>query len=93
MARYYSSRRAGHKAGDVGYGDFYSRKMQEAEDAGMIREDINACANLPQEVIYKSYPAANMMAPADLDDTMIGIDRQQSKDVSETRKGLAPRKI
>lgn len=57
------------------------RRRQELEDAGMIHEDHNAIANLPQEVMIKMYPKSDMARmPEELDDTMHGIDHQIDRD-------------
>lgn len=57
-----------------------SRRKQEMEDAGMIREDHSAIANLPQEVMMKPYPKDSNYMPEDLDDTLRGIDKQMNAD-------------
>ena len=79
------------------HGEHYSgheeRRKQEREDAGMIHEDHNAVANLPQEVMMKMYPNADYGMPEELDDTIRGIDRQMDKDDSKRKEHFAPKKV
>lgn len=49
---------------------------------GMISEDRNAPANLPQGVVHKMYPASEYFDGYYLDDTIRGID-ENAKDNSE----------
>lgn len=75
------------------YGDMHSRRRQELEDAGMIHEDHNAIANLPQEVMIKPYPNTGPYMPEGLDDTIRGIDHQMNYDDSQRRKNFYPKKV
>lgn len=76
------------------YAGEQARRTQEMEDAGMIREDRSAVANLPQSVIYKPYPINNDYMPEDLDDTIIGIDRQiKVLDGNKRDKTMMPKKV
>jgi hypothetical protein len=68
-----------------------SKRRLEAMDAGMIHEDPNAIANLPQNWMVKPYPKTQSLS-APLDDTIRGIDRQMGIDVSKARKQLRPQK-
>jgi hypothetical protein len=68
------------------------RRRLEREDGAMIREDRNAVANLPQEVIYHAWEKTPHYANYELDDTIHGIDRQESEDGSEMMKHLQPGK-
>lgn len=52
------------------------RRRQEMMDGMMIHEDHSAVANLPQQVIQRTYPKAGHMAAPYLDDTMRGVDDQ-----------------
>lgn len=70
-----------------------SRRHQEMEDAGMIREDHSAIANLPQNVMIKAYPKAYGYLPEDLDDTIRGIDGQIELDDRLRRKTFHPKKV
>jgi len=84
--RYYESR-------DL-YAGKDSRRRQEMEDGGMIREDHSQVANLPQEVMYRPYPKISSYLPEDLDDTIRGIDYQiDDLDGGKVRKGLNPKKV
>lgn len=70
-----------------------SRRRRELEDGGMIYEDHNAVANLPQNVIYKSYEKVNSYLPEELDDTIRGIDRQiDDLDGGKVRRHMNPKK-
>ncbi len=75
------------------YGDMHSRRRQELEDAGMIHEDHNAIANMPQEVMIKPYPNTGPYMPEGLDDTIRGIDHQMNYDDSQRRKTFHPKKV
>lgn len=68
------------------------RRHQEMEDAGMIREDKQAVANMPQEVMYKPWPRADHGLDSRLDDTISGIDRQMDMDMSDARRHMKPTK-
>lgn len=69
------------------------RRHQEMHDAGMIREDHNAVANMPQEVMMKPWnkPSYGMMDEK-IDDTISGINRQMGHDESQGKRGMLPRK-
>lgn len=56
------------------------RRHQEMRDAGMIREDHSATANLPQDVKYHAWPANDDYPRYGLDDTIRGIDKQENED-------------
>lgn len=81
--RYYNESYAGESA----------RRTQEMEDAGMIRENRNEIANLPQEVMIKAYPKSYNYMPEDLDDTIRGIDKQINLDDSKRNAKLNPKKV
>jgi|SRR5271165_6920003 hypothetical protein len=81
------SMRSGHYAGAE------PRRRQEMEDAGMIHEDHSAVANLPQEVMMKSYPKPMGWLPEDLDDTIRGIEHQQNGDNRKKMEHFYPRKV
>lgn len=74
------------------YEGMSERRRQEHEDGGMIKEDHSAIANLPQQVIIKAYPKGDDYTPEKLNDTITGIDRQKSRDHSQTMKHLQPEK-
>lgn len=66
---------------------FYKKESQqqmEKQDAGMIREDHSACANLPQQVIQKEWPKTTYFDHSDLRkwDNARGIDRQMDEDAN-----------
>ena len=58
-----------------------SERKMERRAGMMISEDRRAIANLPQYVVYEEYPKGRMYLNTNLDDTMSGIDMQQSEDV------------
>ncbi len=69
-----------------------ARRTQEMQDAGMIRENPAAIANLPQEVMIKAYPMTGPYLPEVLEDSIIGVDEQMDKDDSQRRKHFKPKK-
>ncbi len=77
------------------YAGAHDRRRQELEDAGMIHEDHNAIANMPQEVMIKPWPAAPRSYVSEgLDDTIRGVDRQMDVLDGEKRdKNLEPKKV
>lgn len=76
------------------YAGEQARRTQEMQDAGMIREDRSAVANLPQNVMYKPYPSNNDYMPEDLDDTITGVDRQiKVLDGAKRDKIMMPKKV
>ena len=80
-----------HKAPSQGlYAGMEARRTQEMEDAGMIREDRSAIANLPQDVMIKPYPMANDYAVYGLDDTIRSVDHQMKADSKDKKKGPFP---
>lgn len=70
-----------------------SRRKMEMHDAGMIREDHSAVANLPQNVIMRPYPKNGNYLPENLDDTLRGIDAQINLDDSQRRRNFMPKKV
>lgn len=75
------------------YAGMEPRRRQELEDAGMIREDHSAIANMPQGVVMRPYPKSSGYMPEVLDDTIRGIDRQIDLDDSITKRDFAPKKV
>jgi len=82
-----------HQGDDERYAGYSARRTQEMEDAGMIHENRNAIANLPQEVMIKAYPKSAPHMPEGLDDTISGVDRQMEYDNSKRREHFYPKKI
>lgn len=69
------------------------RRSQEMKDYGMISEDHNATANLPQDVKYHAWPkGAGYIDDKYLDDTIRGIDRQMDEDEDIAERHLNPGK-
>jgi len=85
---------AGFRAeGPESYGDYGSRRTMEMQDAGMIRENPNAIANLPQEVMIKAYPKNGPYMPSGLNDTIEGVDAQMDYDDSQRAAHFFPKKV
>ena len=75
------------------YAGEQARRTQEMEDGGMLREDRNAVANMPQQVIYRAYEKNHSYLPEDIDDTIRGIDRQIDElDGGKVRRHMNPKK-
>ena len=70
-----------------------ARRTQEMEDAGMIRENPAAIANLPQEVMIKAYPMTGPYLPEDLNDDIRSVDAQMDYDDSQRRAHFYPKKV
>lgn len=75
------------------YAGMDARRRQELEDSGMIHENPNAIANLPQEVMIKAYPKNGPYMPEGLDDTSRGVDMQMDYDDSKRREHFYPKKV
>lgn len=77
------------------YAGELARRTQEMQDAGMIKEDRSAIANLPQEVMIKPYsksPSSYMRE--DLDDRISGVDHQiDVLDGAKRNKNNVPKKV
>ena len=71
----------------------HDRRMHEMHGAGMISEDHSAVANLPQGVIMKPYGESGSYLPEHLDDTIRGIDHQESMDDNKRREHNVPKKV
>ena len=76
-----------------GYAGMSGRRTQEAQDAGMIRENPSAIANLPQEVMIKPWPDGGSYLPENLDDTISGINKQKNQDSIRGKSGFKPAKL
>lgn len=63
-------------------GNLNSARRLEREDFSMISEDKSACANLPQQAVYRPWPKGSDYANYALDDTIKGVDAQEREDVS-----------
>ncbi len=69
------------------------RRMLEMKDAGMLYEDHNAIANLPQDVKIKPYPKTGPYMPEMLNDDLSGVDAQMDYDDSQRRAHMYPKKV
>lgn len=80
---------------DGAYAGMEPRRRQELADAGLIREDHSAVANLPQDVKYHDWRtgAGSYNMPEMLDDTDRGIEKQKDLDGSKMRNHLVPKKV
>jgi hypothetical protein len=83
----------GERPSSEGYAGMESRRKMEMEDAGMIREDRSAIANLPQNVMIKPYPKTGPYEEEMLDDTIRGIDKQMDYDDSQRQSHFYPKKV
>ena len=77
---------------DGAYAGSAARMNQEEQDGGMIRENRSAVANLPQEVMYKPWPADGAYLSGNLNDDISGVDRQKREDVAGTKRNLGVHK-
>lgn len=75
------------------YEGMAGRRTQEMQDAGMIREDHSAIANMPQNVMIKPYPKTGPYMPENLDDTIRGVDKQMDMDDNKRRQHNVPKKV
>lgn len=66
-----------------------SERRMEHRAGMMISEDHRAIANMPQRVVYEEYPRGRAYFHSNLDDTMSGIDMQQSEDVGMANRHKA----
>jgi hypothetical protein len=80
------------KSMDGYYEGMEPRRRQEMEDAGMIREDHSAIANLPQNVMIKPYEKTGPYLPEGIDDTIWGVDGQMDADDNKRAKHNRPHK-
>ena len=92
-AQNFKDRMHEHKGMEGHYEGHAGRRAQELRDAGMIHEDPHSVANLPQHVMYKSYPKNHNYLPEDLDDTIRGIDEQISADNHKRMQHFHPKKV
>ena len=79
-------------ANEGDYSGELARRTQEMQDAGMIRENPSAIANLPQEVMIKPWPDGGSYMPERLDDTIRGINMQVEADDSKRNQHEKPHK-
>ena len=68
------------------------RRKAEDRDGGMLSEDMNAIANMPQEVRYHEWPKVQYNNDYDINDGIRGIDNQMRDDMSKEKKGRFPEK-
>jgi hypothetical protein len=71
---------------------FDSEYVQEKREAGMIGNDYSKIANLPTEVMMKAYPPCPAYMNWEMQDNIIGIDRQLEKDNAGRKAGFDPHK-
>lgn len=81
-----------HTMNEEMYAGVHKRRRQEMEDAGYIREDHTAIANLPQQVMMKPYPYAGAEMPSPLDDTIRGVDHQIHMENRKRKEHFSPHK-
>jgi hypothetical protein len=81
------------KYNEGGYEGHQNRRHQEMKDSGMIQENHEAIANLPQEVMIKAWPYSGSYLPEGLDDTIKGINRQEAMDDGKRDRFNVPKKV
>lgn len=62
------------------------RMRMEKEGHSWLKEDYNKIANMPQDVMYGSYPKTPYFRHDWLNDTLSGIDDQISADIRKEEK-------
>jgi hypothetical protein len=82
-----------HHHNEGHYEGMSGRRTQEMQDAGMIRENPHAIANMPQEVMIKPWPSSGSYMPEHLDDTISGINKQMGMDDSKRSMHNVPKKV
>ena len=87
-----AARKRHHHKMDGMYEGHVNRRHQEMKDAGMINEDKNAVANMPQGVMYKPWPGRYDGFDSDLDDSISGVNRQIEMDESVAKRYNEPKK-
>jgi hypothetical protein len=80
------------RLGEEFYAGMHGRAAADRMAEGMISEDRNAIANLPQEVIMKEYPRVDYAANYDLNDNIRGVDAQMYEDSKRKKNGPYPEK-
>lgn len=100
MARYHKSKSGGvnHKS------DHFNDEFKHEKDHGtrglyghhassMIHEDHRAIANLPQEVMIKSYGMPGSYMREELNDDISGVDAQMRYDNYKRNEHFYPKKV
>lgn len=77
---------------DGAYSGIDARREQEHADSNLMPRG-GEFANMPSEVIHRTFPNPHNYMPENLDDTIRGIDRQISEDNHEKHKGMRPEKV
>jgi hypothetical protein len=80
------------RLGEEFYAGIHGRAADDRMAEGMIREDKNAMANLPQEVMIKQYPRVRYEMDENINDNLRGIDRQMEDDGKKQKRGAFPEK-
>lgn len=75
------------------YAGIEGKRHQEMEDAGMIREDHRAIANMPQQWYIREYPKVGPYMPEVIDDTIAGVDHQIDYDDHKRAMSFYPKKV
>jgi len=75
---------------------YYKRKVMKmaksSKKGGMVSENKNNVANMPQEVVYKAYPKPFEGVMGHVYDDLAGIDEQMRGDQQALKKNLSKRK-
>lgn len=75
------------------YAGMSQRDAQEASDASMIPSGSGKHANLPTEVVIKSYADGRTYMSEGLNDGITGVDSQINADGAQRNKNLKPKKV
>ena len=78
--RFYDSMKLGN------YEGLSDAKVQENADGNLIPSASNQNANMPQNVIMKTFPLRNSAMPENYGDSMKGIDKQINSDMATFKK-------
>lgn len=81
-----------HQGRGMEAGMVHEGRIAEREGESMLREDHSAIANMPQEVKYHKWATAEYGLNPAIDDTGVGIDRQEMGDYSQMKRHFKPRK-
>ena len=81
MAKKYHQTREDRRHESEGMKRYERGRGMDSGFFGMISEDHNAPANLPQHVIHKMYPKTDFSGRYELDDTIRGLDDVRRDDI------------
>jgi len=91
MAKKYSQTRKDRRDESRGM-ERYEEKRKDRGDSGyfsMLSEDRSAPANMPQDVVHKTYPRTKFMDRYEIDDTMKGLDETRDYEIRKMESNPA----